>query len=851
MKICGRILSFVTMRKTLLLCLVTLPFLVAAQDYELKSTPEVYAELKKLHRGLRVLYIAAHPDDENTRLIAWLENSQHIETAYLSLTRGEGGQNLIGDEKGDALGVVRTYELLGARAIDGGEQFFTRAIDFGYSKSAEESFEKWGKQEILADVVYVVRKFRPHVIITRFPSSEYSGHGHHQASAILAEEAFAKAGDAKAFPGQLTAVQVWQPEVLYHNASTWWRKDLDQKTAEQLTKEKIHKVDVGVFDPITGKAVNEIASLARSMHRCQAFGTWRERGQQFEYLRLVKGEWKGDLFDSMQGVWAQSPAHKEALEQVIAGYDFTNQTKNLDLLNRHFAPRLAQRNIWADPADMLLVNRAIDRIKLAMMGVRVEVFADRKPVAVGAEYKVKVQVYNSAAMTQTVVFTHHVIDTTLEIEAYTQAEWEETLVAPDAPSSPFWLENAQANLYAHDKKMLGEPRQHAENIPFAVKGISVANSATELHRKWRDSSVGEVVQPMLFVPPVAINPAAPSLIGKKGEAVKTSLELVANSDISGGEFRVHVPAVWAMEYDRAPVHLKAGQRKTIEVSFTFNGGAEGESTSVRAPEGDPVAGDVVIHDDRAKAAFSLTVEGKEHRTSATDISYAHIPNTTIHRTSEMWLAPVDITLTVGKKILYIEGSGDEVDETLERIGYRVERRPLAGITLAELQQYDAVVTGIRAYNTNAELAANNGLLLDYVKNGGRMIVQYNTERGLLTENIGPYSFTLSNQRVTEEEAEADILVKNHPIFTTPNALSKADWRGWTQERGLYFAGKWDDRYTPLIAWHDKGEKLQKGALLVAKHGEGVFIYTGISFFRQLPAGVSGAYRLFVNLIEFE
>lgn len=804
----------------------------AAQDHELKGTPDVYKELKKLHRGLRVLYIAAHPDDENTRLISWLENDRHIETAYLSLTRGEGGQNLIGDEKGDALGVIRTYELLEARKVDGGEQFFTRAVDFGYSQSAAESFEKWGKEEVLSDMVYVIRKFRPHVIITRFPPSNNAGHGHHEASAILAAEAFDLAGNKDAFPGQLQHVQPWQPASLYFNASSWWMKELDEKTPEELAAEKIHRVNVGVFDPLSGLGINEIASLARSKHRCQAFGTSRDRGERFEYLQWVKGEWRDDLFKSMTGIWERSPEHKEAFAHVIEAYDFIDPAANLSLVNNHVLPKLAQRSLWADPQDMAWVKARVNEVLANLMGVRVEIYAGEEAVVTGSMYPVTVEVYNAGSAPFTVSFGHPV-DTSVQVGAGQSLRWNETFTAPSEVSNPYWLREPHGNLYVvKDPALFALSEEPGLRVNYTVisEGGAPLTRAATLHRRWTDRSVGEIEKPMLFVPAAAMEIKASSLAVPVGKEVTFELEVHAFRDLSKIMLDHQAPAGWEVSYSREASPLAKGRLRSFSV--------------VVKPTASAKAGEL---------NFSIALGDKQRNLQMTTIRYEHIPDQVLFTPAAVKVVPLNLE-TAGGKVLYIEGSGDEVDESLELLGYEVDKKPLSGLSLESLASYKAIVCGIRAFNTNDELAVYHTMLLDYVEQGGTWIVQYNTTSANdpKTKNIGPYPLELGRSRVTEEDAAAHLLDSKHPLLRYPHHIGSEDFEGWVQERGLYFASTWDEHYKPLIGWRDAGDKEDVlGALLVAEYGQGAFIYTGISFFRQLPAGVPGAYRLFVNLIEYE
>lgn len=817
------------MRKHLFLGFAALFFslTLVGQEYELQSSTETYKDLLKLHRGLRVLYVAAHPDDENTRLIAWLENEKNIETVYLSLTRGQGGQNLIGDEKGDALGVIRTYELLEARKIDGGEQMFTRAVDFGYSKSAEESFSKWGKEEVLADVVYAIRKFRPHIIITRFPPNRNAGHGHHEASALLAAEAFDLASEKSAFPDQFDRVEPWTPQAMYFNSSSWWRKELEDKTDLELKDENIIRVNIGTLDPITGMEMNEIASLARSKHRCQAFGTSRDRGERFEYLELLKGEWRDDLFDSYEGVWSRSEGHKSSIQSIIDQYNFTDPMSNYKLFINEVEPKLAQRSMWADGKDINYVNQLSAKIKRNMLGVRVEAYAGQDPIVVESEFDLNIEVYNGGSEALQIRFNQPEIDTSFEIGSGKQISFIRKLNAPKEPSTPYWLRLPHDELYEiEDPNWQGEPRLRDKMIEYTVKFDVPFKGETELHRKWTDRSVGEILQPIQYVPLVSITNQSNTLLIKNDGEVMQHIEVLAFGSVK--DLRVSPSGVEVDATARTGIMLEKGQKTTVSTKWQ-SGSEPNEKHNIRSSA---YLGDLAFHQ------------------SVQAIEYDHIPNILIAKDCEMTLVKLDLKMQAAK-ILYIEGSGDEVDEALENIGYEIDRTPLSEVA-DKLNDYKAIVVGIRAYNTNDQLIAYQDKLMNYVENGGNMIVQYNTSRGLKLDEFGPYPFQLGRERVTEEDAEAILLQPKHQVFSKPNKIESSDFDGWVQERGLYFASEWGDEYTPLISWKDSGEeKISDGGLIVSQYGKGSFFYSGISFFRQLPAGVSGAYRLLVNMIEYQ
>ncbi|MEX2596028.1 MAG: hypothetical protein WEC59_03785, partial [Salibacteraceae bacterium] len=556
----------------------------------------------------------------------------------------------------------------------------------------------------------------------------------------------------------------------------------------------------------------------------------RQRGYQTEYLKLLKGDWSDEGLSNLKGIWEQSPDHANALQTVLDSFSFIDRSHNYQMLQRYFMPKMAQRSMWADPQDMRIIHQKVNELKLALNGIRVEVYAGEDRVIVGKDFPVKIEVYNSSDLIQEVGFNHDQIDTTIKISAGEAITWEATLTAEKDVSNPFWLkENKKSWLYAVDKaKDIGKPIKEGMTVPYYVK-IDNQNVQTnaEVHRRWNDRSVGEISEPMVFVQPLTINPSVKSLVLKKGASVDVNVNIEANEDLENMMLWMDLPEEgWQVYFEQEPFSLKKGQVKTIPLKITADEAAQPGKIGFFA----------LVNDVRCDQSISL-------------IDYEHIPFTAIHTPAETELTPLELTNDPSKKILYIEGSGDEVDESLQLIGYSVEKSSLSGISLAQLKQYDAVVCGIRAFNQNKELAANQDLLMAYVMNGGNMIVQYNTTYGLDVDQIGPFPLKLSRDRVTDEHATVNLLNPDHQVFNRPNTIGDSDWENWVQERGLYFAGEWGESYTPLISWSDKGEEAVKGALLVAPYGKGNFVYTGISFFRQLPAGVPGAFRLFVNLIE--
>lgn len=786
-------------------------------------------EMQKLDVVGSVLYVAAHPDDENTRLIAWLSNGKKVRTGYLSLTRGDGGQNLIGPELGDPLGVIRTEELMAARRIDGGEQFFTRAVDFGYSKNAEESFEKWGKQQVLGDVVRVIRLFRPDVIITRFAPTREAGHGHHEASAILAAEAFDLAADPNAFPEQLEqGLQVWQPRRLFFNGSTWWRSDL--ATLAQADPDW-YTVDVGGYAPLLGQSFTEIAGRSRSMHKSQGFGAAETRGELLEYLRFVKGERpKGkDLFDGIAMNWAQL-AHgatvQKAVDALLHAYDLRAPEKSVPALEKLAAAMDAlPRSPW-----QTYTRSRVDRLLLAVTGTVVEALAPMPVAVTGDTVHVSLNVLlRSPAQ---VYATGPAGAPALLLPNAVRA-FPVDLVAPLTPDQPFWLQRPHGYLYdIKDAQLIGPAVAHGQlQVPYTLRfagGTEVKGTAPVIHRSV-DRVKGDQVQPCEVVPPISFH-ANPGLLIVTDTVAWTWIVAEAYTDVSRADLTCEIMADW----DLVPQQLAFGAMKTGEVR---------QLPLKVKPNADPTRNGPYMRlntDHTGPANLTRHV-----------VRYDHVPVRSWYTTATFRLEPVDVEVNA-ERVGYLMGAGDDVPQALKQLGLQVEFVDPATATAKSLAGLDAVVIGIRAYNTVHDLKRLNPLLMDYVARGGTVVAQYTTRSNdmvLPDTLIGPYPFRISRGRVTVEEAPATILAPSSPYFNTPNKITRADFDGWVQERGLYFLDHLAPQYTPLIAWNDPGEAPMDGALITCNYGKGRYVYTGISFFRQLPAGVPGAYRLFANLIS--
>ncbi len=825
------------MRKFLFIGFALLSSFGLKAQRPINNSSDLLQEIKKLNVVSNVLYIAAHPDDENTRLIAWLENEKLIRTAYLSLTRGDGGQNLVGKEKGDAMGVLRTQELLEARKIDGAEQFFSRAVDFGYSKTADETLEIWDKQAILADVVYTIRKFRPDVIITRFPPDKRAGHGHHTASAMLAEEAFTLAADKNAFPEQLKYVDVWQAKRILWNTSVWWDQQLPEKAAKA---DDYIKINIGEYNETLGLSYSEIASDSRSQHKSQGFGSARARGNKIEYLKHTKGEKANtDLFEGINTTWSRVEGSKgiqDKINIIIAEFDLNKPSKSV--------PKLVElyKSIWQLENSYYSEEKleSLRRIIKAAAGIHVEFLAEdynypafqSTLVNGSAEFIVRTDVPVSIKS----IFP--TIDSSYKKINLTENELSRFPFSQEIaihPSNPYWLDKpvAKENELSYvDKSIPSWPEQYGmpENLP-KVKFNYVLNIAgvdikfeQAIDYKWTDRVDGELHRDVIVSPEITATPSESVFIFSTENAQRVDVLLESNMDSVSNEIKLIAPDGWKVEPESIPFKLNfKGEQKSINFMLT--------------PPQNSSVGEI---------AFQF----KKMRAQAVQrIDYPHVKPQILFPRAKSKVVKMDIKKSV-KSIGYVVGSGDEVAENLGQIGFNVVSFSADQLAVMDLSMFETIIVGIRAYNTEESMKNGNTILNEFVKNGGNVIVQYNTNRGLKSDQIGPYPFKLSRIRVTKEEAEPTFLKPDHPLLNMPNKLSKADFDKWVQERGLYFAGEWDKNYETIIAWNDPGEEPQQGSILVSDYGDGHFIFTGISFFRQLPAGVPGAYRLLTNMINY-
>ncbi|MEK0441602.1 MAG: hypothetical protein RL403_580 [Bacteroidota bacterium] len=802
-------------------------FIFAASSFgQSLTSSERYHLLLQLRETKRVLYVAAHPDDENTRLIAYLANGEHAEVAYLSLTRGDGGQNLIGKELGIELGQIRTQELIKAREIDGGKQFFTRALDFGYSKDPSETLQNWDKEKVLADVVWAIRSFQPDIIITRFNTTPGITHGHHTTSAILAEEAFAISGDPKVFPEQLRYVEPWKAKRIFFNAYNF-RGEFEPEAGKSY-----YGMEVGGYNSLLGKSYHEFAADSRTMHKSQGFGSTAGTGKAKDFLEQVGGEpYENSPFDGVESRWAAIKgglAIKAQLEELLLEkFNLVETPKNLPAL---LAIRSAMLELDTSIPWISSKLAKMDQLIFSCLGLGMEFVTNQELGYPGEKIAAQLLLINPSQVPISEISFQ------LKDTYYTSKDTkgdEDTklpitleLASNEAYSQPYWLkEPLDGALFSIQSQLdIGLPfkQKVAGNLNFVIGGQKF-RAAVPLVYKFNDPIDGEVNQPFTIVPEVDLSLSKDLVFLVPGADPTVTVTVNFRNQLLDG----------AIEFEG----LNANQFKVLKVEeFPTLKQRRYRVTFLQGKNGKQQLG------ARFKSASGQVFDQVIHR-----ISYPHIPNLTYFSPAQVQLIQEDWKVS-GGKIGYLEGAGDEVSNVLSFLGYQVQFLTEENLEVDQLSEFQAIVIGIRAYNTQEFLASKQQILLDYVKAGGNLILQYNTSSPLVTPNLGPYPFAIGRDRVTVEGSpvQADW---EHSLLRTPNRLEAKDFEGWVQERGLYFASKMDERYQTPLTLQDPGEAANKGALITSQFGAGTYVYTGISFFRQLPAGVPGAIKLFINLIE--
>ena len=823
------------MRRTITLLLT----LFLAGGAMAKDAAQLQLALRRLTHVGGVLYIAAHPDDENTAMLSYLASERLVRTGYLSMTRGDGGQNLIGDETGPLLGIIRTQELLAARRIDGAEQFFTRALDFGFSKNPEETLEIWGHDDVLRDVVWAIRRFQPDVIITRFPVTGEGGHGHHTASAILAEEAFRIAGDATKFPSPF--FPPWQPKRIFWNRFSFGKPidPNDPSVAKSL------RVDLGTYNELLGRAYTEIAAESRSQHKSQGFGSAERRGTVINYFDLRGGDpATTDILEGIDTTWARYPGGEKVgalLQRAADTFDKDKPEATVPLLMQALAglEQLKADAAWSEQSKPWLEGKRRDLLDAIRdcAGLSIDVAASDSAITPGGTLPVSVSVVNRsdypfrlAMVASPFADPSQAPGTPLANNQPVKVDLTIKLPAGYGYTQPYWLEiPPKKGRYqvVHDLQV-GMP-ENWPSLPITVS-LDDAQMNTIIYSvplvfRRTDPVKGEQVRNVDVVPPATVRLGSNVYLFPEAKARPVTVWL-RSYGADAADVHLVVPDGWKAEPASAPIKF-AGKGDEQRTTFTVTPPANADTAAIMAV---------------------AKVGDKELSQGIVDIEYAHIPPQRVLGDATAKVVRADIKHR-GTRLGYIMGSGDDVPNILRQVGYDVVLLSDADLDRGDFANYDAIVAGIRAYNTRKRLKLAHDKLMKYVENGGTYVVQYNTLDDLTIPAPGPYPFKISRDRVTVEEAPVKMLAADSPLLTAPNKITEKDFEGWVQERGLYFPNEWDAHYTPLFSSNDPGESEKNGGELVTHYGKGVYVYTAYAWWRQLAAGVPGAVRAFVNLVS--
>ena len=791
------------------------------------SGSEIYHQIKKLNVLGNVLYLAAHPDDENTRFISYCANEKLLNTGYLSLTRGDGGQNLIGTEIREELGIIRTQELLSARRVDGGQQFFTRANDFGYSKTPEETLKIWDKEKILSDVVWVIRNFRPDLIVCRFPIDGKGGHGHHTSSALLAMEAFDLAADSLAFKEQLKHVSIWKPKRMVVNTGRWWNSNISDNDPGVVS------LDIGGYNDLLGTSYNELAALSRSMHKTQGFGSTGNRGEFLEFFEYLKGDTaSNELFESLDFSWdrtSKNVAIQSLTSDIIRNFSLSSPSQSIPrLLKLRTAISKLEDEYWKE-----IKMKEVEDLILQCSGLYIEMttLSSKKSNEDSVSFNLEIINRSNIKMKLKSISCkefnfYKKLSKSLKENQKNVLKNKAIIPAKLPISQPYWLEKPSfLGAYNVDSlQLIGR----AENNPSAefLISVEVGDATIEYKRplifKWNDPVKGEQNKNWIVCPKVTANIDQKVMIFSDESAQKILVTVVAHSGNQNGDINIIHPQGWKVigptEYSLKTVDEELVLEYFISPLKNANSGV-----------------------------LKVQINGVDVNAMNT-IVYDHITEQRWFPKSELQLVHLNLN-TVPIKIGYLMGAGDLVDQHLKILKYDINQISTKDLTLKDLKIYDVVITGVRFFNVEEKAPYISNLLLKYVNQGGNLVVQYNTSYRLKTKDFYPYPLQISRDRVTQEDAQVTFLNDSHPVMNFPNKLTKNDFNNWVQERGLYFPNVWSKEYQPIFSWNDINEEPKKGSLLIAKYGKGYYTYTGISFFRQLPAGVSGAYKLLVNIIS--
>ena len=800
------------------------------------SAPDILQDLNNFREMGSVLYVAAHPDDENNQLIAYLADGRHYRTVYLSLTRGDGGQNVLGPEFGDELGMIRTEESLAAGHIDGARPYFSRALDFGFSKDYSETLSIWDREDVISDIVRIIREFHPDVVITRFSLIPGGTHGHHTASAMLALEAFKAAGNPNEFPDQIReGLNPWQPKRIMWNVGGF--------QGDETNGTPLVRVNVGGTDPISGKSYAEIAAHSRSMHKTQGFGNFADfrgnSGPRYETFELLAGTpATQDILDGVDTTWSRVPdgvSIGKLADDVMAKFNQQDPAASVPELLK-IKKRLA--GLAMDDSVVSEKRQLLDRIIQECLGLTVETTVPQAEVVPGETLNLHLSatVQSDVVPVRWIASRYPSINGKFAVNAKLSAnetisrDSAETLPANTPVSQPYWLrESRSAGMFrVNDPSLIGRP----ENPPvFPVEQVFEVGGQTLIvpdqplqttaKRDEGESRELEVISPVTLTVTSGVELFAP------GAARPMTVTVTATRPNISGTLQLNAPAGWEVSPATLPIHLAAAGD---QAPFTFTVTAPSKPTT-------------------ANITAEAEVGGNRYNNGRVVINYPHIPLLLLQPQAECKAVCLNMDIRA-HNIGYLPGAGDSVAQNLEDMGCQVTTLTGADLTPERLKGFDAVVIGVRAFNVRTDLASHLPGLFAYVEAGGNVIEQYNRPgRDLKTDQLAPYSLQISSDRVTDPSAPVTFLAPDHPALNTPNKITSADFDNWIQERGTYYPDSWDDHWTPILACGDAGEAPLKGGLLVAPYGKGYFVYSGLVFFRQLPAGVPGAYRLFANLVS--
>ena len=807
---------------------------LSVQSLVSQNSSEIYSKLEKLNVLGSLLHVGAHPDDENTSLISYFSNKYNVETTYLSLTRGDGGQNLIGSELKDELGVIRTQELIAARKIDGANQLFTSAKDFGYSRNPEETLRIWNKKKLLDEIVTHIRTIQPDIIINRF-DHRTSGrtHGHHTSSAILSYKAFDLAANKNEFKDQLNSLSTWEPKRLFLNVS--WFFYGSQENFSKVNKENFIKFDYGEYNSLKGKSYEEISAESRSQHKSQGFGRSANLGgPKWGYLELIKGNNidSNNPFEDIDISWNRINGGEKIdklIKNLLGNFDFKSPEKNISaLINIYNNIEKLDDSYWK--------NKKINDLKeiiIQCLGLNIQLNSTNELGTPNSSETFILKIVNPSKtdlLVKSVKTNERDIPINFILSNNNLLEKKIKINTNDKITTPYWLiSKGDLGMFnVKNDKNNGLP----ETQPSITANINIEINGTEINftkypfYRFTDPVNGEVIIPFTIVPKITLNLDQQVYIFNNSKPKQIFVTVNAHTEKIDGNLTIEIPEGWKVDPENYKIKLdKKGEQKT----YVFNVSANNKKNS-----------------GIIKPIFNI--ENQSYSNSLLEIDYPHITKQFIIKPSYAKAHGINLKNNI-YKVGYIMGAGDKIPKTLENVGIDVVEIKPSEITYENIKYLKTIILGIRSFNVIDELKSKNTVLWEYAKNGGTLIIQYNTTRGLKTNEITPYELKLSRDRITDENSRFKILNNSHPIFNYPNKIQNYDFNNWVQERGLYFPRSWSDKFEPHIEFSDYDKIITKGGLLTASYGNGKIIYTGLSFFRQLPAGVPGAYRLFINLIN--